>query len=334
MEKYSLKDSKYIAYGTYSKVYEASYNSDGRQCVIKIIPTNTPDDLYYAQREKQILKEIDSIYCVAMRDAFVNKTTDEEHAELPMNTSLCIVFDKMACDLYTFTRTSCYRLDSIKHFAKDILNGLKDIHKRNIAHRDLKSNNILIDSSCPEGNLYLADFGSACYVNGHGHPCIKSDDTFIVTTPEYCAPEANNGYAYVIHDNMPVYDALAADMWSFGCILFELICGSKCAFRVIKYRNSDVVDYRHLSYSIFTTVPHDDSLYDIITNAKMKNILDSTFQVSPDCPYSIQYKAIKLLQQRFKYVDENLIDLLSNTLHLDPNKRLTASQALQHPYFD
>ena len=81
---------------------------------------------------------------------------------------------------------------------------LEHLQERDIVHRDLKPENVMIDD---QGYPKLIDFGTAKFVEGR---------TFtIVGTPHYMAPEVILGKGY----------GMSADMWSFGCMAYEFICG-------------------------------------------------------------------------------------------------------------
>ena len=90
-----------------------------------------------------------------------------------------------------------------------IADGLKEIHEQNIVHRDLKSDNIIIDK---EGKPYITDLGVAKDGWDEG---VKTKTGFILGTPEYMAPE------YVSAGTVTP----AIDMYSLGVITYECLLG-------------------------------------------------------------------------------------------------------------
>nr|GMD04297.1 mitogen-activated protein kinase kinase kinase 1-like [Ipomoea batatas]GMD83776.1 mitogen-activated protein kinase kinase kinase 1-like [Ipomoea batatas]GME11474.1 mitogen-activated protein kinase kinase kinase 1-like [Ipomoea batatas]GME19712.1 mitogen-activated protein kinase kinase kinase 1-like [Ipomoea batatas] len=95
----------------------------------------------------------------------------------------------------------------VSAYTRQILHGLKYLHDRNVAHRDIKCANILVDVS---GSVKLADFGIA--------KVIKSNNALSITaftgTAMWMAPE-------VVRRNCSYW--LAADIWSLGCTVLEML---------------------------------------------------------------------------------------------------------------
>ncbi|KAJ5906473.1 Tetratricopeptide-like helical [Penicillium subrubescens] len=98
-----------------------------------------------------------------------------------------------------------------KYIAYQVLDGLNMMHRNGFAHRDLKPNNILIESHPPhDWWIKLADFGITKRVEeGRGQT------TTITGTPRYFAPEI---WGFSKREN-----AYASDIWALGEIIFEVL---------------------------------------------------------------------------------------------------------------
>ena len=97
--------------------------------------------------------------------------------------------------------------DSARFYAANIYDGLMHLHERHILYRDLKPENVLIDSE--DGYCILIDLGFAKEV---------TDKTYTFCgTPLYLAPE-------IIIDKG--YEGFFVDVWSLGVMLFAILCGT------------------------------------------------------------------------------------------------------------
>lgn len=212
-----------------------------------------------------------------------------------------MVFEYLSHDLTGLLNHPTFQMDSAqkKHLAKQMFEGLDYLHKRGVLHRDLKAANILVSN---EGVLKIADFGLArFYAKRH-----QLDYTNRVITIWYRSPELLLGETRY---------GPACDVWSTGCILMEIFT-------------------RH------ATFPGDGT---------ENNQLDKIFSVvgtpnAAEWPGLVEMPWFQLLRPEyrkassfaFKYKEKltpAAFELLSSIFQYDPQKRPTAAEALEHPYF-
>lgn len=183
-----------------------------------------------------------------------------------------------------------------RFFVYQILRGLKYIHSANIIHRDLKPSNILVNANC---DLKIGDFGLAR---------IQDNDVFqseYITTRWYRAPEVLLLY--------PKYGP-AIDIWSVGCILVELIL-KKPLFPGKSTLNQISIIVERMGS------PTQEDLRQLVNPKAMKYI------------QSLPYKDPIEWEKVLPGASPEEIDLIYRMLQWDPDKRITAEDAVEHPYF-
>ncbi|EPY27101.1 hypothetical protein AGDE_10934 [Angomonas deanei] len=99
---------------------------------------------------------------------------------------------------------------SVRAFGGDIANGLAFMHSQGILNNDLKPSNLLMDATA---TLRYYDFSLSCTFE-------KAADRPLVGSPLYMAPE-------LFLMGRPA-SSMASDMWSFGCVLYEMTTGTPC----------------------------------------------------------------------------------------------------------
>lgn len=192
-----------------------------------------------------------------------------------------------------------------------LLRALKYMHSATVVHRDLKSANILTDENWEP---VLCDLGLARTIDPddiNHHANLTTN----VATKVYRAPEL-----FITPD---VYDA-AVDMWSVGCIIGELLCPGMPLFMKTRAHHSQLDTIMH-----FTGSPTDEELHSVFDEAgrwyvarqlggrkRLPRPIEQWFHNSADV-------------SKF---NPSLLDLMSKLLVLDPSRRLSADQALRHPY--
>jgi serine/threonine protein kinase len=135
-----------------------------------------------------------------------------------------------------------------EHLFSQIGQSLLYMHKSGYSHGDIKLNNILFkyNSSSEKINFTLIDFGSICFHHTQPYSYKFKRTTIAYSSPEEC--KRNNNY---YKEN---------DIWSFGCILYEIYTGNKFLKDLLLYAKQS-----ELFTKIFIKYPRDEQ-YDAISN--------------------------------------------------------------------
>uniref|UniRef100_A0A0D6R235 Mitogen-activated protein kinase n=1 Tax=Araucaria cunninghamii TaxID=56994 RepID=A0A0D6R235_ARACU len=290
-------DTKYvpikpIGKGAYGIVCSAQNTETNEKIAIKKI-INVFENTTDAQRT---LREIRLLRQIRHDNIVAMKDIMKPSERYTFN-DVYVVFELMDTDLHQIIRSSQPLTDDhCQYFIYQLLRGLKYLHSANILHRDLKPNNLLLNANC---DLKICDFGLARTGSEKGQFM-----TEYVVTRWYRAPE--------LLLSCDEYDA-SIDIWSVGCIFAELL-GRKPIFPGRDYLNQ-------LMCIIDVIGSPDDSDLEFIQSEKAYTYIKS-----------LPFKPRTSLQRLYSRANPVAINLLDRMLCFDPHKRITVTEALEHPY--
>ncbi|XP_037540819.1 mitogen-activated protein kinase 14A isoform X1 [Nematolebias whitei] len=205
-----------------------------------------------------------------------------------------LVTHLMGADLNNIVKCQKLTDDHVQFLIYQILRGLKYIHSAEIIHRDLKPSNLAVNEDC---ELKILDFGLARHTD--------DEMTGYVATRWYRAPEIMLNW---MHYNMTV------DIWSVGCIMAELLTGRPL------FPGTDHIDQLKLIMRLIG-IPGPELVAKISSESARTYI--NSLPRTPKRNFS----------DVFVGANPIAVDLLEKMLVLDTDKRITAAQALTHPYF-
>ncbi|XP_057263614.1 MAP/microtubule affinity-regulating kinase 4, partial [Pezoporus wallicus] len=189
-----------IGKGNFAKVKLARHILTGREVAIKIIDKTqlNPTSLQKLFREVRIMKGLNHPNIVKLFEVIETEKTLYLVMEY---ASAGEVFD------YLVSHGRMKEKEARAKF-RQIVSAVHYCHQKNIVHRDLKAENLLLDA---EANIKIADFGFS-----NEFRLGSKLDTFC-GSPPYAAPELFQGKKY---------DGPEVDIWSLGVILYTLVSGS------------------------------------------------------------------------------------------------------------
>jgi serine/threonine protein kinase len=210
-----------------------------------------------------------------------------------------LVFDYMPYDLrklFKLRKGRPLERNLCRSYAYQVLCAIYYLHVHRVIHRDIKPENLLIDA---EGHLKLCDFGLSRIFT-----IPVRNYTEGVVTLWYRPPEI------FLHND---FYELGIDIWSAGCVIAEM-----CRGVPLFVADSDL-DLAHKVFRVLGT-PSQNVLSEFADIQAGK----ITFPAYPRGDFA----------QMLESDDPYLIDLIQKMLAVDPKRRITAKEALHHPYFD
>ncbi|KAM9459957.1 serine/threonine-protein kinase N2-like isoform 1-T1 [Salvelinus alpinus] len=203
--QFSLKDFKCVAVlgrGHFGKVLLAEYKSTGEMFAIKALKKGdivARDEVDSLMCEKRIFETVNSVRHPFLVNLFACFQTQEH---------VCFVMEYAAGgDLMMHIHADVFSEPRAIFYAACVVLGLQFLHEHEIVYRDLKLDNLLLDT---EGYVKIADFGLC--KEGMG---FRDRTSTFCGTPEFLAPEVLTETSYT----------RAVDWWGLGVLIFEMLVG-------------------------------------------------------------------------------------------------------------
>lgn len=221
--------------------------------------------------------------------------TEESYLE---NGFICFVFPYFKHDLCAILKKRiALPLSYKKYCIQAVLRAVQCAHSKGVLHRDIKTSNVFLTE---EGNVFLADFGLSRFKTD----CESQKYTPGVFTCWYRPPEILLGERRYTQ---------AADMWAVGCLIAEVF-----------------------KEEVFLKGRSEIDQLGLIEKA-CGSINEKTFPGVSSLPNynTFHFKECTAqLSDFLEDVDKDALSLIESLLCLSPQKRLSASEALQHRYFN
>ncbi|GAB7359924.1 hypothetical protein MBLNU230_g7450t1 [Neophaeotheca triangularis] len=334
-----------LGQGTFGKVVRAVDIRTRKEVAVKIIRAvpKYRDASRIELRVLQTLRAADETNrnrCIQLRECF------------DWRGHICIVTPLLGLSVFDFLKSGGFVPfpgSHIQAFARQLLGSIAFLHDLNLVHTDLKPENILLinhnyqtftyNRNIPSSStlntrsakfrrvllspqINLIDFGSATF-----------DDEYhssVVSTRHYRAPEIILGIGW----SHPI------DLWSLGCILVECWTGDAL------FQTHDCCEHLGMMEAV-TGNPIDKSLIKEVNRTSKRSDKNSAARFFkngqlayplPDTPrQSKKYvRAMKRLEEIIpptNNFNRQFLDLLRRIFVYDPKKRITAREAIKHPWF-
>ncbi|KAK8287461.1 hypothetical protein V6Z12_D07G060600 [Gossypium hirsutum] len=289
-----------ISEGTYGVVFRARDKKTGEIVAlkkVKILDRRELEEFGFpltSLREINILASFNHSSIVKVKEVVV-----DDHDNVYM------VMEYMEHDLKALMESMKWPFSTsdVKCLMLQLLEGVKYLHDNWVLHRDLKTSNLLLSN---QGELKVCDFGMA---RQYGSP--QKQYTTKVVTQWYRAPELLLG--------AKTYST-AVDMWSVGCIMAEMLAKQPL------FKGTSEIDQLR-------------KIFDTLGTPNEK--IWAGFSELPGSKANYSKQRYNLLRKKFPVasftgsavLSDAGFDLLNRLLTYDPEKRITADDALKHDWF-
>lgn len=312
----NYKLMKLIGKGTFGKVYYAIDMCTQEPVAIKRSPkwrnkVSREVDLLEKMQNSSNIIEVKSIFYTTTKKGYRVQNIVFKH--MTYSLGKFIRLKKQEKEENKFTKIAPAELKKIIY---QICVGLKNLHEHKFAHRDLKPDNILIDFSTHDTKVVICDLGSA-----------KKVDKDIISIPYICsrwyrAPELLCGSMhYTSH----------VDLWSLGCIIFELI--KLCPLFPGKFKKEETSEECSQLINLIEVIGSPTmSFYEDIKDCSSKK---NSLLIKELCQLNIPALSWEtILGNVLEEEEMEIINIVDGLLKWNPNERLKIDEVLSNSYFD
>ncbi|GFR41400.1 hypothetical protein Agub_g2079 [Astrephomene gubernaculifera] len=249
-------------------------------------------------REVAVLEALSHPHVVSFVDKFM------------VGDRLFIVMEFLPCNLLELLEAQPGGMDrdAVRLIMFQLCSAIAFIHSKGMVYRDIKPENLLVDE---HGTVKLCDFGFARYLPSGPNPHL----TDYVATRWYRAPELLLGPPYRDSTGKHIQYMYGpqVDMWAVGCLMGELLDGEP-----LFAGDSDLDQLYRVQQILGPMAPSHQYLF--YANPHNTGIV---FNIKQPLTLAARYRG---------KVSDVELDFMSGLLEMDPEKRFTGEQCLQHPY--
>jgi 5'-AMP-activated protein kinase catalytic alpha subunit len=209
------KNVRFIIEGTYSAVYSGERRKDNKQVIIKVSPLDCKERKRAFQNDVKLLKYLKHETICELQKAYKQSSSRDKKERYGIE-----ILERLDIDLLQYiTQRGKLQEEEAKLVFKQICEAIHRCHTKNVAHLDLKPDNILLQL-LPTGEIHkvkICDFGLAKRWKKRDDPNVTIEPEEKIGSIEYLAPELRNAL-------FPTTISLVkADVYSLGILLYGIL---------------------------------------------------------------------------------------------------------------